>query len=108
MAWAALLLTSVLFGSVLSYAGMPAPVLIGSLLAGIVFATNGVHAKIPRPLFLYAQGVAGVLVASSLTHSTVGQTRNVESKKARGETERRCSLRRDQGTGRGGRRTRVP
>jgi membrane AbrB-like protein len=71
--WAALLLTSVMLGSVLSYAGMPAPVLIGSLLAGIIFATNGVQAKIPRPLFLYAQGVVGVLVASSLTHGTVGQ-----------------------------------
>jgi membrane AbrB-like protein len=71
--WAALLPTAALFGWVLFHAGMPAPVLIGSLLAGVVFATNGLKAKIPRPMFLYAQGVIGVLVASSLTHATVGE-----------------------------------
>jgi membrane AbrB-like protein len=71
--WVALLLTAALFGLLLSLAGLPAPVLIGSLVAGIAFAVNGMKAKIKRPLFLCAQGVIGVLVASSLTHGTVGE-----------------------------------
>lgn len=59
--WAALVLTGALLGGAFYLVGMPAPLLIGSLLAGIIFATNGMKAKIPRPLFLYAQGVIGVL-----------------------------------------------
>lgn len=64
--WVLVLLASMLLAGLLEIAGLPAALLIGPMLAGIIAGTNGATVRLPRPLFFAAQAIIGCLIASSL------------------------------------------
>lgn len=64
--WALLLLVSLMLAGLLELGGLPAALLIGPMLAGIIAGTNGATVRLPRPLFFAAQAIIGCLIASSL------------------------------------------
>ncbi|PWJ83613.1 hypothetical protein C7441_1084 [Pseudaminobacter salicylatoxidans] len=64
--WGIILLVSVLFASLLELADLPAALLIGPMVAGILCGINGATVRLPRPIFFSAQAVIGCLVASSI------------------------------------------
>lgn len=65
--WLPLLATSVVFILVLELVHLPAALLLGPMLASIVFAFRGRRATMPRMPFNLAQGVIGCLVARTMT-----------------------------------------
>ncbi|GJE83788.1 AbrB family transcriptional regulator [Methylorubrum thiocyanatum] len=65
--WTALLAVSAALAYGLSRAHFPAALLLGPMLAAIVFGVRGAGLALPRPLFLAAQAVIGCLVARSAT-----------------------------------------
>lgn len=69
--WAALPVLSVLLAAALQWAGFPAAMLLGPMLAGMVFALRGADMRVPRAAFIAAQAVVGCLVAETLTPSTL-------------------------------------
>lgn len=69
--WAALLAASVLFAAVLEIAGLPAALLLGPMVAGIVLGTNGGRIKAPRLPVLAAQTIVGCLVARAISGDIV-------------------------------------
>lgn len=71
--WAVLLVLSAALSFVWGRLGLPASLLLGPMVAGIVFGANGVHLTVPRPPFVAAQGVVGALVSASIT-STIAAT----------------------------------
>lgn len=64
--WAAVLFISVLFTGGLELAALPAALLIGPMLAGIVAGTSGATVRVPRLGYASAQAVIGCLIASSI------------------------------------------
>lgn len=64
--WALILFISMLLAGTLELAGLPAGLLIGPMLAGIIAGTNGATVRLPRPIFYGAQAMIGCLIASSL------------------------------------------
>ncbi|SMF78184.1 hypothetical protein SAMN06265365_13617 [Tistlia consotensis] len=64
--WALLLALSLLFAGLLELPGIPAALLLGPMIAGIVVGTNSGRLKVPAPLFWFAQAVIGLLVAGSV------------------------------------------
>lgn len=69
--WMALLAVSAALAHGLSVARFPAALLLGPMLAGIVFGVRGAGISLPRPAFLAAQAVIGCLVAHSVTPAIV-------------------------------------
>ncbi|MDH6264850.1 membrane AbrB-like protein [Rhizobium sp. SG_E_25_P2] len=67
--WAGLILLAVMLAFVLTQVGFPAAVLLGSMIAGIVFGVGGAQLRMPRIVYILAQGFAGVFIARSLTPS---------------------------------------
>ncbi|BAU92141.1 transport protein [Methylorubrum populi] len=65
--WTALLAVSAALAYGLSRAHFPAALLLGPMLAAIIFGVRGAGLSLPRPLFLAAQAVIGCLVARSAT-----------------------------------------
>ncbi|WP_455960468.1 AbrB family transcriptional regulator [Methylorubrum aminovorans] len=65
--WTALVAVSAALAYGLSRAHFPAALLIGPMLAAIIFGVSGAGLSLPRPLFLGAQAVIGCLVAHSAT-----------------------------------------
>lgn len=65
--WTALVAVSAALAYGLSRAHFPAALLIGPMLAAIIFGVRGAGLSLPRPLFLGAQAVIGCLVAHSAT-----------------------------------------
>jgi membrane AbrB-like protein len=65
--WTALLLVSLLFVGALEFAGLPAALLIGPMLAGIVAGTNGATTRMPYVAFAAAQAMIGCLIANSIS-----------------------------------------
>jgi hypothetical protein len=70
--WAALLALSVVVTIGWTYASLPAALLIGPMIAGIVLAVNGARLDIPKTSYLGAQGVVAAMIASSMTPAIVG------------------------------------
>lgn len=64
--WIAVLFVSAVFVLVLEAAALPAALLIGPMLAGIVAGTNGTTVRVPGKAFAAAQAVIGCLIASSI------------------------------------------
>jgi membrane AbrB-like protein len=64
--WLLLLAISLLFAAILEYAALPAALLIGPMLAGIVAGTNGATVRLPKPAFHAAQAIIGCLIAASI------------------------------------------
>lgn len=66
-AWAALLLTSATFAVFLSWAAVPASMLVGPMLAAVLFALRGARLAVSSWLFAAAQAVLGCIVAQTFT-----------------------------------------
>lgn len=69
--WGALLAASLLFATILEIAGLPAALLLGPMIAGIVVGTNGGSIRAPRYPVLAAQTIVGCLVAHAITGDIV-------------------------------------
>ena len=65
--WLALLALSVGITALWSYGELPAALLIGPMIAGIVLGVNGARMEIPRWSYLGAQGVIAAMIAGSMT-----------------------------------------
>ncbi|PCL18271.1 hypothetical protein EXD71_03855 [Klebsiella pneumoniae] len=64
--WLILLLLSVLFSSLLLRIHLPAALLLGPLIAGLILSLRGVKLSIPRPCYLAAQAIVGCMIARRL------------------------------------------
>jgi membrane AbrB-like protein len=69
--WPALLALSALISLVWGGAGLPASLLLGPLLAGLIFGVNGVHLRVPMQPYVVAQGVLGAMVSAGITPAIV-------------------------------------
>lgn len=65
--WLVILVLSLLGAGALEAAALPAALLIGPMLAGIVAGINGATVRVPRLAFGAAQAVVGCLVAASIS-----------------------------------------
>ncbi|HVV92153.1 MAG TPA: AbrB family transcriptional regulator [Hyphomicrobiales bacterium] len=65
--WALLFVASLALALLLQWAGLPAALLLGPMLVGVGFGLGGFAGRVPRPLFVVAQGVIGCLIARSLS-----------------------------------------
>ncbi|HXP94964.1 MAG TPA: AbrB family transcriptional regulator [Candidatus Binatia bacterium] len=70
--WILLVAAAVAAAFGMQYVAMPAPWMIGPLIAGIAFACAGVHRRLPRSFFIAAQAVIGCLFAQAFTPTVVG------------------------------------
>lgn len=64
--WAVVLGVSAIFVAALELAALPAALLIGPMLAGIVAGTNGTTVRVPNKAFAAAQAIIGCLIANSI------------------------------------------
>lgn len=64
--WLALLLLSAALSWAWGEAGLPAALLLGPMIGGIVFGVNRAGIAVPRLPYLAAQGVIGAMVAAAL------------------------------------------
>jgi uncharacterized protein len=69
--WVALLTLSALISLIWGAAGLPAGLLLGPMIAGIVFGVNGLHLEVPRWPYLGAQALIGAMVSASITPAIV-------------------------------------
>jgi len=69
--WGFLLLVSVFFSAILELLGLPAALLLGPMIIGIVFSLRGSSLRIGKPGFYMAQTMIGCLVARSLEADVV-------------------------------------
>jgi membrane AbrB-like protein len=69
--WLALLALSGVVSLLWSAAGLPAALLLGPMIAGIVFGVNGLHLTVPRWPYLGSQAVVGAMVSASMTPAIV-------------------------------------
>ncbi len=67
--WLILLLLSVLFSSLLLRIHLPAALLLGPLIAGLILSLRGVKLSIPRPCYLAAQAIVGCMIARAINPS---------------------------------------
>lgn len=67
--WGALFVLSLLLSLLFLYVHLPAALLLGPMLAGIVFSLRGMPLKLPRTAFLAAQAILGCMIAQNLTGS---------------------------------------
>jgi membrane AbrB-like protein len=65
--WALLLVASVVLGTLFELAGLPAALLLGPMVAGILIGTNGGHIRVPRLPYIASQAVIGCLIARAIT-----------------------------------------
>lgn len=70
--WLILLLLSVLFSSLLLRIHLPAALLLGPLIAGLILSLRGVKLSIPRPCYLAAQAIVGCMIARAINPSVFG------------------------------------
>lgn len=64
--WIILIVLSALLAGALELAGIPAALLIGPMIAAILAGTNGATIRVPRAIFMVAQGVVGAMIAAAL------------------------------------------
>lgn len=72
MAWPALIALTVPVTAVLLWLHVPAALMLGPLVAGIVFASWGGQVRSPVSIFAVAQGIVGILIAKMVPLSIVG------------------------------------
>lgn len=65
--WGVLIVLSLLFGTGMDLLGIPAGLLLGPMLAGIICGARGFALSIPQIPFHIAQSTIGVLVAASIS-----------------------------------------
>jgi len=61
-----LLLASFVLVVIFELFRLPAALLLGPMITAIILATSGAGMKLPKPMFLMAQGVLGMMIANSL------------------------------------------
>lgn len=71
--WLGTLALSAAFVALFEFIGLPATVLLGPMLAAIVFAGFEKQVKVPAPAFSLAQGVIGCMIAASIPISILGE-----------------------------------
>jgi membrane AbrB-like protein len=71
--WAALLAVSAALAFGFERTGFPAALLLGPMLAGILFGVRGSTLRMPPLGFAFAQAIVGLLVASTITAPIVVQ-----------------------------------
>jgi uncharacterized protein len=69
--WAALLGLSALISLLWGTAGLPAALLLGPMIGGIVFGVNGLQLAVPRWPYLGAQAIIGAMVSAAITPTIV-------------------------------------
>ncbi|QPO13915.1 AbrB family transcriptional regulator [Thalassospira sp. A40-3] len=65
--WLLLISTSVVFSVLLHHWKVPASLLVGPMIIGILMGTNGATIAAPKQLYLGAQSVLGVMIGGSMT-----------------------------------------
>ena len=70
--WIVLLVVSALVGGLLQWAGLPAALLLGPLVAAVLVQAAGGVVQVPRAFMMIAQAIIGCLVARSITPGVVG------------------------------------
>jgi membrane AbrB-like protein len=70
--WGLLIAGSALFAALLTLAGLPAALMLGPMIAGIVMEIGGGAVRAPRWAFLGAQAVIGCMIAGMITPAIVG------------------------------------
>ncbi|MFZ2391205.1 MAG: AbrB family transcriptional regulator [Rhodoferax sp.] len=71
--WSVLLLLSAVLAWALTALHLPAGVLLGCMLAGILLSSRDIRLGVPNRLFALAQGVLGCLMAQSLQPATLAR-----------------------------------
>ncbi|HEY3985700.1 AbrB family transcriptional regulator [Cedecea sp.] len=66
MQWASLVIASGLCGLLLSWLNIPAALLLGPMIAGIIVSLNGAKIQPHGTLFLLAQGIIGCMIAGKM------------------------------------------
>jgi len=69
--WAALVALSALIWLVWNAAGLPAGLLMGPMIGGIVFGVNDLRLDVPRWPYMGAQALIGAMVSASITPAIV-------------------------------------
>lgn len=67
--WGVLVLLTAACVALLSLAQLPAGILLGAIVAGIATALSGRALAVPRPVFYFAHGIIGVMMARSIPPS---------------------------------------
>ena len=69
--WVALLTLSALISLIWGAAGLPAGLLLGPMIGGIVFGVNGLQLEVPQWPYLGAQALIGAMVSASITPAII-------------------------------------
>lgn len=69
--WSVLLLLSLLVSLLWGAMRLPAALLLGPMLGGVVFGVNGVRLSVPRWPYIGAQGIIGAMVTMAITPAIV-------------------------------------
>ncbi len=69
--WAVLLPLTALLSWIFELTGIPAALLLGALIAGILVGTNGGMIQVPRLPYLGAQSIVGCMIAAAITADIV-------------------------------------
>jgi uncharacterized protein len=69
--WGLLLAASFVTALVLEWIGLPAALLLGPMIGGILVGVNGGAIRVARPLYYAAQAVLGCLIARAITPAIV-------------------------------------
>lgn len=67
--WLLLFVSSVLLGAIFQYFHVPAALLLGPMIVGVVMGLSGATLRINKRLFLLSQAVLGCMIAQSLSPS---------------------------------------
>ncbi len=68
--WAMLLVGSLIFMGLLELVHLPAALFLGPMIAAIIMGVGEAEVRVPRPAFMTAQAVVGMLMARSLPADT--------------------------------------
>ena len=70
--WGLLLALSAILAALLARAGVPAALLLGPMIAGILLGVNGAGVRIPSLPYVGAQAIIGCLIARAMSGEIVG------------------------------------
>lgn len=71
LSWLALIIVSIIIAWPMLLIHIPASLLLGPMIAGIIFGVNNVKIALNKDLYIIAQGIVGVMIANSITSMSV-------------------------------------
>lgn len=71
--WLLLAALSLAVSRLLQAGAVPGAILLGPIMCGMALGVGGATVRLPRPLFVMAQGVLGCLIAHSVTATFLGE-----------------------------------